>query len=242
MSPTTRDSDDPAPIQPDCLGHASDDGTGHDAGPLPLGWERGQLSHGAPLFLHGHALGVLFWAFFRHHVYRAQEVYLLVADEVVVTKAGKTTYGLDRFFASLYGKPVPGLAFFVLSLVSVQTRRAFPMRVEHVVRSAAEKAASQAKAAANKAKSSGAKRRPGRPKGSQNTPKAKRPLPPELGRIAGMLDALRHLMAGFLSLTYLVLDGHFGHHHALAMAQQQHLHLISKRRRDAALYFPYTGP
>jgi len=88
---------------------------------------------------------MLFWVFFRQHVYRADEVYLLVGDEVVATKAGKLTYGLDRFFASLYGKPVPGLAFFTLSLVSVQARRSFPMRVEQVVRSEAEKAASKAK-------------------------------------------------------------------------------------------------
>src|SRR5713101_8328335 len=86
----------------------------------------------------------LFWVFFRHYVYRSDEVYLVAGDEVIVTKAGKTTYGLDRFFASLYGKPVPGLAFFTLSLVSVQQRRSFPLRVEQVVRSAAEKAASKA--------------------------------------------------------------------------------------------------
>ena len=61
---------------------------------------------------------MLFWVFFRQHIYRADEVYLLVGDEVVATKAGKHTHGLDRFFSSLYGKPVPGLAFFTLSLVS----------------------------------------------------------------------------------------------------------------------------
>src|SRR6266852_2719271 len=102
---------------------------------------------------------MLFWVFFRQHVYRADEVYLLVGDEVVATKAGKLTYGLDRFFASLYGKPVPGLAFFTLSLVSVQARRSFPIRVEQVIRSAAEKAASKAKAATKKARSSMATRR-----------------------------------------------------------------------------------
>src|SRR6266705_3039149 len=64
----------------------------------------------------------LFWVFFRHHVYLPGEGYLLVGDEVVATKAGKYTHGLARFFASLYGKPVPGLAFFTLSLVSVQAR------------------------------------------------------------------------------------------------------------------------
>src|SRR2546426_5247304 len=122
---------------------------------------------------------ILFWVFFRQHVYRADEVYLLVGDEVVATKAGKHTHGLDRFFASLYGKPVPGLAFFTLSLVSTQQRRSFPLRVEQVVRSDAEKAASKAKAEAKKQPPSTAKRRPGRPKGSKNKPQADVPLTPE---------------------------------------------------------------
>jgi putative transposase len=186
--------------------------------------------------------GLLFWVFFRHHVYCPGDVYLVAGDDVIVTKAGKHTHGLDRFFASLYGKPVPGLAFFTLSLVSVQARRAFPLRVEQVVRSDAEKAARKAKAAAKKVKAPSAKRRPGRPKGSKNKPKADGTLTPELGRIAGWLDALLHLIAGVIPLTYLVLDGHFGNHHALQMARQSHLHLISKLRYDAALYVPYSGP
>ena len=123
--------------------------------------------------------GILFWGFFRHHVYRAEDVYLLVGDAVLVTKAGKSTHGLDRFFASLYGKPVPGLAFFTLSLVRVQARRSFPMRVEHVVRSDADKAASKAQAAAKKAQVPWAQRRPGRPKGSKNTREADGTLTPE---------------------------------------------------------------
>jgi DDE superfamily endonuclease len=184
---------------------------------------------------------MLFWVFFRQHVYRPDEVYLLAGDEVVVTKAGKHTHGLDRFFSSLYGKPVPGLAFFTLSLVSTQQRRSFPVRVEQVVRSAAEKAASKAKADAKKPTPATAKRRPGRPKGRKNTPKADVPLTPELLRITGMLDALLKLIAGFLPLTYLLLDGHFGNHNALHMARQSNLHLISKLRCDAALYLPYTG-
>jgi putative transposase len=185
---------------------------------------------------------ILFWVFFRQHVYRPEDVYLWVGDEVVATKAGKLTHGLDRFFSSLYGKPVPGLAFFTLALVSVQARRSCPMRVAQVVRSDAEKAASKAKAAAKKPTSSTAKRRPGRPKGSKKTPKADVPLTPELGRITGMLGALLPLIAGVVSLTDVVLDGHCGNHHALQMARQHHLHLMSQLRYDAALYFPYTGP
>jgi len=186
--------------------------------------------------------GILFWVFFRHHVHCPGAVYLVAGDEVIVTKAGKCTHGLDRFFASLYGKPVPGLAFFTLSLVSVQARRSFPMRVEQVVRSDAEKAASKAKAAAKKPTAPCVKRRPGRPKGSKNKPKADVTRTPELSRITAMLDALLQLIAGLIPLTYLVLDGHFGNHNAVQMARQSHLHLISKLRYDAALYFPYAGP
>src|SRR6266849_10336666 len=37
----------------------------------------------------------LLWVFFRHQGYRSEEVYPLVGDEVIVTKAGKSTHGLD---------------------------------------------------------------------------------------------------------------------------------------------------
>jgi putative transposase len=185
---------------------------------------------------------ILFWVFFRQQVYCPDDVYLAADDEVSVTKAGKWTHGLDRFFASLYGKPVPGLAFFTVSLVSAQTRRAFPLRVEQVVRSDAEKAASKAKAAAKQPKAPPTKRRPGRPKGRTNTNTATRTLTPELGRIKAMMEALLRLITTVLSVTYLVLDGHFGHPNALQMVRQCSLHLISKLRCDAALYFPYTGP
>ena len=133
---------------------------------------------------------------------------------------------------------MPGLAFFTLSLVSIQQRRSFPIHIEQVVRSDAEKAASKAQADAKKQGPSTAQRRPGRPKGSKNTPKAEVPLTPELLRLTGMLGALWQVIAGVISLTYLVLDGHFGNHHALQMALQRNLHLISKLRCDAALYFP----
>jgi putative transposase len=193
------------------------------------------------LFAQALPWAMLFWVFFRQHVYRPGEVYLLAGDEVVVTKAGKNTYGLDRFFASLYSKVVPGLAFFALSLVSVQERRSFPIRVEQIVRCAAENAARKAKAAAKKQPPSTTRRRPGRPKGSQTQAKAAATLTPELVRIRSMLDALLPLITPSIPLTYLLLDGHFGNHNALHMAQQCRVQLISKLRSDAALYVPYEG-
>ena len=184
----------------------------------------------------------LFWVFFRHHLYCPAEVYCVAGDAVLVTQAGQHTHGLDRFVASLYGKPVPGLAFFTLSLVSVQKRRALPIRIEQGVRSDAEKAARQAKAAAQQQQRTAAKRRPGRPKGSKNTHKAAATLTPDLGRITAMRTAFLHLIAPVLSVPSLGLDGHVGNHHAWPMARQCGLPLISPLRCEAARSFPSTGP
>jgi putative transposase len=186
--------------------------------------------------------GHLLWIFFRQHLLRADDVYLLAGDEVVVTKAGKKTFGVDRFFSSVYQHPVPGLAFFSLALVSTKERRAFPVRMEQVVRTEAEKAASKAKAAAKQTPEPAPKRKPGRPKGSTHRPKADMSLSPELQRIQTLVQDLLQLIVGWLSLTYLVLDGHFGNSAAVHMAQQCGLQLISKLRSDAALYEPYAGP
>ncbi len=64
---------------------------------------------------------------------------MLAGDEMVVSKAGKHTYGLDRFFSSLCGKAIPGVSFFALALVSVQERQAYPISVEQIVRTEAKK-------------------------------------------------------------------------------------------------------
>jgi hypothetical protein len=159
-----------------------------------------------------------------------------------VTKAGQHTHRLDRFLSRLYGKPVPGLACFMWSWVSTQARSSFPMCLEPGVRSAAEKAASKAKAEARQQKPSVAKRRPGRPKGRKNTQQAEGTLTPELWHMSARLDAFLKWGAGYMRLTHGVLDGHGGNHHAVHMARQGTLHLISSRRCDAALYFPYRGP
>jgi hypothetical protein len=179
----------------------------------------------------------LFWLFFRTHLFDPDDVYLLAGDETIVTKSGKHTPGLDRFFASLAGKPVPGLAFFALALISTKQRRSFPIAVEQVVRSPEEKAAAKAKAATPTAK-----RKPGRPKGSTATATPTRERSPELTRIQTQIAALLTRIGGVLPLRYLVLDGHFGNAATLQMALACQLQLISKLRADSALYLPYAGP
>ena len=182
------------------------------------------------------------WLFVRHHLLNPEDEYLLAGDETVVTKAGKRTHGLDRFFSSLYGKPIPGLAFFAFSLVSVQERKSYPLLVEQRVRSGEEKEAARKKAKQKKTKSKKKGKR-GRPKGSKNKDKTQGEWTPELLFVQGLLQKVMKLIADFCPVSYLVLDGHFGNNNALQMVlQSTSLHLVSKLRNNAALYFVYDGP
>ena len=183
----------------------------------------------------------MFWQFFSQHLFRQEEVYILARDESVVSKAGKKTYGLDRFFSGLQQKVIPSLSFFVVSLVSVSQRRSYPVSVEQTVRSTEEKAVCQAKQAAKKVKPTGPKRKPGRPKGSKNKKKDEVTLTPELQRIQKMVKALLIRISPMLRPVYLALDGHFGNYPGFQMVRQCGLHLISKLRWDAALCFPWDG-
>jgi putative transposase len=184
----------------------------------------------------------VFWLFFFTHLFDRQDSYLLAGDETVVPKAGEKTYGLDCFFSGVQKRAIPGLSFFTLALISTKQRRSYPICVEQMIRSEEEKAASQAKKKAKSSQPEAPKRKRGRPKGSRNKNKTEVELNPELKHIQKMLQSLLDRLLGTLPLTYLVLDGHFGNHPALRMVRQCKLHIISKLRQDAALFFPYAGP
>ena len=188
--------------------------------------------------------GTALWLFFKEHLYQSETDYLLVGDESVVTKAGKTTHGLDRFFSSLFGKPVPGLAFLAFSLVSVQQRKSFPLLVEQVVRSDKEKASARKKKSkvSRKRRASKKKGNRGRPQGSTNKDKRQIDWNEELRRVKRMASTLIERVRPLCRLRYLVLDGHFGNNNVMQMVRQcLSLHLISKLRYDSALYFLFEG-
>lgn len=183
------------------------------------------------------------WLFFRQHLLNSQDTYIVAGDETVVTKAGKKTFGLDRFFSSLYDKPVPGLKIFALSLINVRERTSYPLVTEQVIRSVEDKAATQAKKQAKQQrKPTQPKGKPGRPKGSKNKDKTQIEWTTELQVLNRLLGKLLQLMLQTLSVTYVVLDGQFGNNNALQVVRQAgSLHLISKLRYDSALFFPFTG-
>jgi putative transposase len=165
-------------------------------------------------------------------------VFLLAGDETVISKSGKCTFGLDRFFSSLRDKAIPAVACFSIALIHVGRRQAYSLSHEQVVRTQEEK--QQARDRKQKRKKGSQKKEPtkpkGRPVGSKNQNKAAVVLSPELVRIQAQARKVCDWLKKRLSVSYFVLDGHFGNHLACQMVRQLDLHLISKMRSDAALY------
>jgi putative transposase len=181
------------------------------------------------------------WLFFISCLLQQHE-YIIAGDEVVIGKSGRETHGLDRFFSGLQKQVIPGLSFFVFSLVDVEEEHSYPLEMNQIVKSAEEKATSKAKKEARKSKKSSEKRKAGRPKGSKNKVKSDTvELNPELLRIEKTLKTLLNTVGKVLSLTYVVLDGHFGNYPSAFMVRNANLHLISKMRSDVALYPPFEG-
>ena len=190
--------------------------------------------------------GTLCWVFFRTHLFDPESVYLLAGDESIVAKSGDETYGLSRFFASTYGKTIRGLAFLVsVSFISVKKRRSYPMLMEQIVRGETSTTPKMTETPPKKAtvsKTSEAKGKPGRPKGSKNRNKTEVVLNDTLKQIQSMLKTVLATIEGFIPIRYFLLDGYFGNNKTLQMVRDCGLHLISKLRRDAALYLPPKTP
>ncbi len=216
-----------------------------------MGRKRGSYRTVRRLFESDLPWPTLLWEFFRVHCLEPNHVYLLAGDETVVRKAGKHTHGVGRFFSSLYDQPIRGLSFFCLSLVSVETSSAWPLRLAQLLPIHKQKqepkptpdseASPAAQSAKLTAKASTPKRSVGRPKGSKNKDKSQVSLNPELRLIQSEIQALQSTLNGLLPVCYVLLDGHFGNNPATQMVRQCGLHIISKLRYDSKLFFPYQG-
>lgn len=170
------------------------------------------------------------WLLVTQRLLRPTGRYLLAGDEVVVSKAGKATYGVGRFYASIPQRAIPSVSFMALSLIDVEARHAYPLHMAQLLRPKSEE----------KVVSDSPKRPRGRPKGSKNHAKRDPLLSPALQLLQTMLGTLQARMA-LLGVHHVLLDGQFGNFPAQWTVRQAGLHLISKLRHDAALYLPYTG-
>jgi hypothetical protein len=178
----------------------------------------------------------IMWILFTSQLWEAGHEYIAAGDEVVFGKAGKETYGIGRFFSSLQQRVIPGLSFFVFSVIDVEARQSYPIQVAQMVKPAGEQAQKEKKKPAK-----GKKRPVGRPKGSKNKKDEKPTLSPELLRIQPVLQAFLMVLRGALSISYLVMDGHFGNYPSAWLVRQTGLQFVSKLRHDAALYEPFSG-
>lgn len=178
----------------------------------------------------------IMWILFTSQLWKAEQEYIAAGDEVVLGKAGQETYGLGRFFSSLQQRVIPGVCFFVFSVIDVSERQSYPIHVVQMVKPEGEKAKKEKKKPAKTKK-----RSVGRPKGSKNKKDEKTTLSAELLRIQPVLQAFLAIVKDVLCLSYLVMDGHFGNYPSAWMVVQTGLHFISKLRWDAALYEPFSG-
>jgi putative transposase len=172
-----------------------------------------------------------------HHLQDKESVKLVAGDTSTVTKSGKKTYGIGRFFSSLYGKSVPGIEFLTLSVIDVNSRTSSPIITKQVIKSEVKVPDKKT----NKKKTSTKKGKPGRPQGSKNKNRKDVELSKYLLFVQATLNTLLSLINTDISVVYFVFDGAFGNNEALQMARKCNLHLVSKLRYDSALFLPFMG-
>jgi putative transposase len=156
--------------------------------------------------------GTVQWVLIRHHLLEPDDVIVLGGDDVVVTKSGKQTHGLERFFSSLYGKAVPGLCFLSVSLISVNRRTSYPALMEQ---HGPEHRHAPAEVGPKKAES-----KRGRPKGSKNQHRREVTLSPYLCFVQESIRRVLQVIGEHVKVHHFVFDGAFGYNDAVQMVRQ----------------------
>lgn len=171
------------------------------------------------------------WVLIQSALAKDNGVILIAGDATVVTKSGKSTYALGKFYSSIYGRSVPSLSFQCLSLISVNTQKSWPIMMEQMRPKDKQPDVELSK---------DPKRGKGRPPGSKNkdTPPT---LNTEMTQVKSMLSTVIPMVSSSITPTYCIYDGAFGNYAAAQMTRDVGLHLISKLRFDSALHMPYEG-
>ena len=160
---------------------------------------------------------------------------VLGGDNTVVTKTGKFTYGIGKFFSSIQSKVVNGLGFQTVSVIDVNNKKSWPILIEQMQPKKAEEKRDE-----NLDKP---KRGRGRPKGSKNKNKKEVKLNAEMQQIQSMLSKVKSLFADWSKVTikYFVYDSALGNNAGLQMVLQSGFQLVSKLKNNSALYLPWSG-
>lgn len=153
---------------------------------------------------------------------------ILVADESTISKSGKKTYGLGYFYSGLQSRSIKSIQVLTFSLVDVDSRKAYPLFTKQLKQKRKSKTVKSEK------------RGVGRPKGSKNKNSSSKRLT-GLFRIVNWYARVIVKKLELPSLRYLVYDGAFGNNAGIQSARRVNLHLISKLKKNASLYFKFKG-
>ena len=179
------------------------------------------------------------WIFIKRHLIKKGSVYLIGGDEVVISKDGKHSYGLDLFYSSLENRVRKSLAFLNLSLIDVEKRKAYPLINKQIIKESKKGCVKDKSSKKSKKKKKKGKR--GRPKGSGNKDKKEIELSPYLKFVQESINKALKRIDKHINIVYFVFDGAFGNNYAMQMVKQCGLDIISKLQKNSALCFPYKG-
>lgn len=73
------------------------------------------------------------WALIQAHLLGSDGRYLLAGDEVVVSKAGKQTHGVGRFYSGLAQRVIPSLSFLAVSLIDVERWQSYRLQITQLL-------------------------------------------------------------------------------------------------------------
>ena len=172
---------------------------------------------------------------FEKFLFSENDTYVIAADECVEDKAGKSTFGIGRFFSSISGKVIRSISFLHFSLLSITDHDSYSVATEQIVRDNKKKKTKKAKPKTNIK---------GRPKGSKNKGKDNIEHTYLLDLADKMLSNLFGLHDKFIAkmrIQHFVGDGAYGNNNWVLMLEQHKLKLVSKLHYNSALYLPYSG-
>jgi hypothetical protein len=172
---------------------------------------------------------------YKTHLIRKDSVYLLGGDEVVISKDGKHSYGLDLFYSSLENRVRKSLAFLNLSLIGVKARKAYPLINKQIIKESKEGCIKNK--GSKKEKKKKKKGKPGRPKGSGNKDKEHIEFSPYLQFVQNTIKEALGRIDKHIDIIYFVYDGAFGNNYAVQMVKQCGLDIISKLQKNYSSLF-----
>ena len=146
----------------------------------------------------------------------------LIIDASFVSKSGKHTYGLDRFWNGSHSRAEKGLEISALAWLDLTEKCAYGLSVEQTPPSP-EPSASESSASESSASESSA---------------------PETTRMDVYLDQLRRVVKAhdLTWLRYLLMDGAYSKQNFVDGVRDLGLHPIGKLRADANMRYLYQGP